>query len=133
VLLNCLVQPHGNNSPLRLQRCKFGCSTACFTSCTPSLISSTCGWTSQIKSCSARESFSMRPACSPSCFSSRFCLDEIEYIHQKQTPQQMVSMIVSQVINPAFSMRKHRSTALFPQDGRNAHLPHMNRIGLKDL
>src|ERR1700738_1799482 len=62
--------------------------TASTTFSTCSLISCTFGWTSRIKSCSARETFSMRIVISCSSFNIASWREEIRCIHQKQTHQQ---------------------------------------------
>src|SRR5450631_4370754 len=62
----------------------------------PSLISFTWGCTSLMRSCSIRDSFSMRLPCSRSWSKRAFCLMESRRIHQKQTPQQTVPARVIQ-------------------------------------
>jgi hypothetical protein len=61
-----------------------------------SLISPTWGWTSQIRSCSARDNSSIRHVCSRSSVSIASCLAEMRRIHQKQTTQHAAETIVSQ-------------------------------------
>src|SRR2546423_15687453 len=64
--------------------------TASDTSFTDSLISSTFGCTSRMRSCSTLESFSIRFVTSCNSFSIISCLDDNRCIHQKQMPQQAV-------------------------------------------
>src|SRR5947208_16097881 len=60
------------------------------TSFTCSLISSTFGWTSRMRSCSTLESFSIRLVTSCNSFNIISWREDNRCIHQKQIPQQAV-------------------------------------------